>query len=367
MFLHTCISHNKHFKGYVDDEFMKDRVKIFITFHIAAELLDKIRSVNPHIDVLYDPTLLGKPRFSSDQHGDSIQRTSEQEAQLKSMMAESEILFGYVPAGYSKDIKKWFPKLRWNQSPSAGIGWGAKQSGLTETDITFTTAGGVHNTPLAEFCLMAMLMFTKNYFLMAEVKAKKHWARTCSTELREKTLAIVGLGKVGREIARVAKCLGMRVIGTKRIIEGVSPSSLNVEELYRWTDLKPMLNQADFLVLICPETEETRGLIGKKELSQMKKGSVLINISKGAVVDEDALADALRTGQLGGAALDVFRTEPLPLDSPLWDMPNTIISPHSASTQDTQNAKLTEVFIDNLRRYLAGEQLINILDKKLLY
>jgi phosphoglycerate dehydrogenase-like enzyme len=128
-----------------------------------------------------------------------------------------------------------------------------------------------------------------------------------------------------------------------------------------------MLTDADFLVLICPETEETRGLIGKEEITYMKPGAVLINISKGAVVDEDALVDALLSGHLGGAALDVFRTEPLPLESPLWNMPRVIISPHSASTDDKQNERLTDVFVDNLHRYLASKPLNSVLDKKLLY
>jgi phosphoglycerate dehydrogenase-like enzyme len=347
---------------------MKDQIKIFITFHIAPELLSKIKSVDPKIEILYDPSLLGEPRYTCDQHGGPIKRSPEQDQKLQSMMAETEILFGYLPTGYGgRDIKKWFPKLRWNQSPSAGIGWGAKESGLIETDITFTTAGGVHNIPLAEFCIMSMLMFTKNYFLMAEGKEKKHWARNCSTDLSGKTLAIVGLGKAGKEIVKLAKCLGMHVIGTKRTVDGVDPANLNVDAIYSNKNLKPMLTDADFLVLICPETEETRGLIGKEEITYMKPGAVLINISKGAVVDEDALVDALLSGHLGGAALDVFRTEPLPLESPLWNMPRVIISPHSSSTDDKQNERLTDVFVDNLHRYLASKPLNSVLDKKLLY
>ena len=347
--------------------FMQNPIKILISFHIAAELIEKIRAVESRIEILYDPILLGKPRYRNDQHGGAIQRTPEQEAKLQSMMAEAEILLGYVPPGYQSDITKWFPRLRWNQSPSAGIGWGAKTHGWTETDVVFTTASGVHATPLAEFCMMSMLMFVKNYFLMAEEKEKVHWARTCATDLKSKTLAIICLGKVGSEVARLAKCFGMRVIASKRHVEGVDPSSLNVDALYSWRNLKPMLNEADFVVLICPETEETRGLIGKTEIAEMKKGSVLVNISRGSVVDEDAMISALQVGHLGGAALDVFRSEPLPADSMLWKMPRVIISPHSASTVDKENERLTEIFVDNLSRYLMGRPLRNVLDKKLLY
>jgi phosphoglycerate dehydrogenase-like enzyme len=342
-------------------------VKILITFHIAPRLIERIREVDPGVEILYDPSLLGKPRYMNDQHGGPIERTPEQEERFRGMMGEAEVLFGYVPRGYSGEKERRFPRLRWVQSPSAGIGWGAKASGWTETDVHFTTASGMHSTPLAEFCLMAMLMFAKDYFHMAEEKERKRWRRTCATELRGKTLAVIGLGRVGREVARLGGCLGMRVIGTKRVTDGVDPASVNVDELHPRTDLEPMLGQADFLVLICPETEETRGLIGERELASMKEGSVLINIARGSIVDEAALIRALRSGHLGGAALDVVKREPLAPDSPLWEMPRVIISPHSASTVDAENERLTEIFCDNLRRYLDGRAMRNLLDKKLLY
>lgn len=346
---------------------MKESIKILITFHIAPELIEKIRAADPRIEILYDPSLFGAPRYPNDQHGSAIQRSPEQDAKLQSMMAEADILLGYVPKEYQDNIKKWFPKMKWNQSPSAGIGWGARAHGWTETDIIFTTASGVHATPLAEFCMMSMLMFVKDYFWMAEEKEKVHWARTSATELKTKTLAIIGLGNVGREIARLAKCFGMRVLASKRHVEGVDPSSLGVDSIYSQSELKPMLNEVDFLVIICPQTEETIGLMGKEEIAAMKKGSVIINISRGSIVDEDAMIAALQNGHLGGAALDVFRTEPLPSDSVLWKMPRVIISPHSASTVDKENERLTEIFVDNISRYLNEKTLRNVLDKNLLY
>jgi phosphoglycerate dehydrogenase-like enzyme len=214
---------------------------------------------------------------------------------------------------------------------------------------------------------MAMLMFVKDYFLMAEEKGRRHWQRTCTTELRTKTLAVVGLGRVGREVARVGQCMGMRVVGSKKHVDGVDPASVNVDKLYSPAELEPMLGEADFVVLIAPESEETRGLIGERELSIMKKGAVLINIARGSMVDEEALIRALESGHLGGAAIDVASKEPLPPESPLWGFPRVIISPHSASTADTENEKLTEIFCDNLRRYLDGRPLRNLLDKELLY
>ncbi len=340
--------------------------KLLISFHIAPELLEKIRLADPDLEIIYDPSLLGKPRYKNDQHGNRIKRTPEQKEKLQWMMTETEILFGYVPSDY-RDLGKWFPRLRWNQSPSAGIGWGVKRFGWTEMDIDFTTASGMHATPLAEFCIMSMLMFVKNYFLMAKQKEKHVWQRTSALELKGKTLGVIGLGSVGQETARLGQCFGMNVIGTKRRTDGVDPTSVHVDTLYAFDNLNPVLSQSDFLVLICPETDETRDMIGKEELAKMKKGAVLINIARGSIVDEPELIKALQSGHLGGAAVDVAAKEPLPPESPLWDMPNVIISPHSASTVEAENEKLTEIFLDNLQRYREGKPFRNLLDKKALY
>jgi len=346
---------------------MNDPINVFITFRLAPELVEQVRTAHPRIEITYEPDLLGQLRYPNDQHGAPINRTPEQEQRWLHHLANAEIIFGYLNPQYASRIKELAPNLKWIQSPSAGIGQGAKRTGLTETDITLTTSSGMHATPLAEFCIMSMLIFIKDHFHMAREKQRHHWQRLSTTELRTKTLAIVGLGRVGREVARLGQCLGMRVLGTKRNTDGVDPATVNVETLYPWTDLHPMLGQSDFVVLIVPHTEETHGLIGEAELAAMKKGSVLINIARGPIVDEPSLIRALQSGHLGGLASDVFWKEPLPPDSPFWDMPNVIISPHSASTADTENAKLTDIFVDNIHNYIEEKPMRNLLDKKALY
>jgi phosphoglycerate dehydrogenase-like enzyme len=346
---------------------MNETLKILITFRLAPELVEKVRAADPQVEIIYEPRLLGRLRYPNDQHGGPVNRTPEEEQRWLDYLSKSEIIFGYLDDKYASRIGELAPRLKWIQSPSAGIGQMSKRTGLTETDILLTTASGMHATPLAEFCLMAMLIHAKDYDYIAREKERRHWARTSNTELRTKTLAVVGLGRVGREVARLGRCLGMRVIGTKRHTEGVDPASFNVEELHPWTDLPPMLSQADYVVLICPHTEETHSLIGKEELAAMKKGAVLINIARGPIVDEPALIESLSSGHIGGLASDVFWTEPLPPESPFWDMPNVIISPHSASTADTENAKLTDIFVDNIHRYIEGKPMRNLLDKKTLY
>jgi len=344
---------------------MSDKVKVMITFYLEQEIVSKIQNLDPRIDVLYEPALMGRPRYQS--HHVGFQGTSDQEKIWLDLMSQAEVIFGYIGRAHLRDLPKLAPHLKWNQSPSTGIGQMVARGGLTESDIVFTTAGGVHVTPLSEFVMMAMLMFVKDAFRMADGKERHHWERYCGTELRGKTLAVISLGRTGEEIARLAKSFGMRVIGTKRHIEGVDPESLNVEQLYPWMDLHPILAQADFVVLCIPHTSETEGMIGEAEFAAMKQGSVLINIARGSIYDEPAFIRALESGHLAGAAIDVAAKEPLPPESPLWDMPNVIISPHSASTADSENWKLTNLFCDNLLRYLDGRPLRNVLNKKTLY
>ena len=185
--------------------------------------------------------------------------------------------------------------------------------------------------------------------------------------MSEKILAVVGLGSIGQEAARLGRCLGMKVIGTKRDSSGVSAGEVGTDVLYPRTELQAMLREADFVVLCTPHTLETDKLVGEAELLAIKPEGVLINVARGATVDEEALVRVLQTGHLAGAALDVTAKEPLPANSPLWDMDNVLLCPHSGSNVDSENQELTNLFCENLRLYLAGKPLRNVLDGRLLY
>ena len=342
---------------------MPDRVVVLIASPLGVEHVDRVRAVDPRIDVLHDPDLLPRPRYRSDHTGGpTTTRTPEQEARFLEMLQRADVLFDF-PSGHVRDLTAVAPRLRWLQATSAGIGPFVQRVGLDRSDITFTTASGVHARPLADFCLMAMLMFAKNYVWMERDKKAKQWERYCGEELAGKTLAIVGVGRVGHEVARHGKRMDMRVTGMRRSSAPVP----EIDKLFDRAELHSMLREADFLVLAAPHTPETEGIIGEAELAVMKPSAVLINIGRGALVDEDALIRALQQKRLAGAALDVLREEPPPQDSPLWAMPNVIISPHSASTVTQENARITEIFCDNLRRYLSGQSLRNVLDTKKLY
>ena len=335
---------------------------VLIASPLEPEHVDRIRAVHPRIELLHDSDLLPRPRYVADHAGAPMTRTPEQEARFLDMLGRAEVVFDF-PSGHLRDLPAVAPRLRWLQATSAGIGQFVQRLGLDRTDITFTTASGVHARPLADFCLMSMLMFAKNYVWMERDKKAKRWERYSGEELTGKTLAIVGVGRVGQEVARHGKRMDMRVTGMRRS-EAPVP---DVDALFDRADLHAMLRKADFLVLAAPHTPETEGIIGERELAVMKPSAVLINIGRGALVDEDALIRALQEKRLAGAALDVLRDEPPPQDSPLWEMPNVILSPHSASTVTQENARITEIFCDNLRRYLHGQPLRNVLDKEKLY
>ncbi len=344
---------------------MLEHVAVLITFELAPECVNQIWAVDPRVRVLYEPELVGRPRFACDHNG-PIHRTHDQEMRWRGLLGRSEVLFGF-DRSHPDDLLGLAPRLRWIQSTSAGIGQWAKRTGLAESDVTITTASGIHATALAEFVLMSMLLFAKDGLRLAEEKDRKHWQPYIGGELRNKTVAVVGLGSIGREVARLGRCFGMQVIGTKRRVQAVEADSVGVEALYWWTDLHPMLAQADYLVISCPHTRETEGLIGAAELMALKPGAVLINIARGTIVDELALIRALQSGHLGGASLDVTTVEPLLESSPLWEMRNVLLCPHSGSNVDSENRELTKLFCDNLRRYLANKPLRNVLDGTLLY
>ncbi len=339
---------------------MSDPVTVLITFELAPELINQIWAVDPRIEVLYDPDLVGRPRFSCDHLG-PIHRTRDQERRWQALLAQAEVLFGFDHS-HPDDLLQKAPDLKWVQSTSAGVGAWARRAGLIEAGVQLTTASGIHATALAEFALMAMLLFAKEGMRLLKDQKHGRWHRFTGGELSSKTLGVVGLGHIGREVARLGRCLGMRTLGAKRTTEGRSSHGMGVDLLVPGADLTPLLVQSDYLVISCPLTPETESLIGKAELALMKPEAVLINVARGAIIDEPALIDALRSGHLKGAALDVTAVEPLPETSPLWEMDNVLLCPHSGSNVDSENVKLTELFCDNLRRYLADETLRNLLD-----
>ena len=338
-------------------------VRVLIASFLEAEHVDRIRLVDPRLEVIYEPDLLRQPRYAADHKGAPFERTAEQEARWLMHLEGADILFDFDQT-HLDDLPELAPNVSWIQATSSGIGPFVERMRYAERmpSTVFTRASGVHAQPLAEFCVMVMLLFRKGLYRIMRDQRRKHWERYAGTDLAGRSLVVVGIGGVGSEVVRMAKSLRMRVIGVDQQGFLFDPDSLPLDEFHPVTELHTVLPEAEHLVLIAPHTPQTEGLIGAEELALLPQGAILINIARGALVDEEALADALTSGHLAGAGLDVFAEEPLPKESPFWDMPNVLVSPHSASTSDRENGRITDLFCENLRRFLAGQPLTNLLD-----
>ncbi|HKK92249.1 MAG TPA: D-2-hydroxyacid dehydrogenase [Longimicrobiales bacterium] len=334
-------------------------LNVLVCSYLEPEHLERIRAVDPSVHVTFRPDLIRVPRYVADHIGEPLERTVEQAQEWGELMAGADVLFDFDYADPGSLLREG-RRVRWVQASSAGIGGFVQAFDLHRSDATFTTAAGVHARPLAEFVLFGMLAFANNYPQARRQQREARWQRFVGGEIEGATLAIVGLGSIGREVARLASLAGVRVIGTKRTTEGLSASDLGVDALYDWRDLHDMVGQADYVCLIAPQTPETAGMMDAAAFAAMKPGSVLINIGRGGLVVEEALVDALDRGPLAGAVLDVTPTEPLPDGHPLWSRDDVIVFPHSASTSVRENERLTKLFCDNLRSFQAGTPLRNV-------
>jgi phosphoglycerate dehydrogenase-like enzyme len=346
-----------------------DRVVVMLTSPLESEHVERIASAFPdRAEVICRPDLMPEPRYVAD-HGDPAwRRNPTQEREWHGLLRQAEVLLDF-PQHETRPLLEVAPKLRWVQTTSAGVGLLVQRLGLQESDLIVTTASGIHAQPLAEFVFAALLYHSKEIGRLREEQRAHQWHRFAGVELAGKTMGIIGPGRIGREVARIAGAFRMRVIALGRDNDPARAGSLGVDQLYGREQLHMMLAEIDCLVVCAPLTPETEDLLGAAEFAALKPGSVFVNIGRGAIVDEDALLRGLREGRIAFAALDVFREEPLPPESPFWDMPNVLINPHSASTVATENAKITELFVRNLGHYLAGEVdlMSPILDKRRLY
>ncbi len=280
------------------------------------------------------------------------------------------------------DVLAGTPGLRWIQLLSAGADH-ALDGPLKSATIPVTTASGIHATPIAEYTVASMLAWAHRFHLMIRAQARHEWMRsggfmTSVEELRGKTLGVIGYGSIGRETARIAGAMGMRILALKRDPKdrrdpGWCPKGLGdpegtiPEKIFAPEERHAMLGECEYLTVTLPLTPHTRQFIGTRELSAMKPGAYLVNIGRGDVIDESAMVEALRSGQLGGAGLDVFEHEPLSAESPLWDMENVIITPHMSGANRGYMDKACELFAENLGRFVENRPLLNLVDPALGY
>jgi phosphoglycerate dehydrogenase-like enzyme len=312
-------------------------VKVLVTYDIGEADLGKLRSASDSLVV-------------------------EKAATMEDALAKAAGAEVIHPGRWSDDLWKSAPRLKWVQSGGAGV-----ERFLTPdfiaSPIVLTNARGIYAIPIADHVIAFVLHFSRvfNMLLRKQIgHAWADWGECDPDELVGKTLGIVGLGGIGTEVAKRAKGFDMRVIATRRRPE--LPSDY-ADEVRGADELPWLLRESDYVALCAALTPGTRHLIGEEQLELMKPTAYLINIGRGGLIDEQALIAALREERIAGAGLDVFAREPLPPESPLWDMPNVLITPHTAGSSPRSHARLMDLFCENLRRHAAGEPLLNVVDK----
>jgi phosphoglycerate dehydrogenase-like enzyme len=335
---------------------MPDEFNVLVTKPFPDDLLEKLRSVSPRLSV--------------------TRHVAEKPEDLPASIGEIDVLYTSRALPQPEDA----PHLKWVQLHFAGLDHIADHPLLTESDVIVTTMSGIHTVNMAEYVLGQMLAAGHHFPRMLKDKASANWpgdrwARYVPRELRGATVGIVGYGSVGREVARLADAFGMVVLAMKHdlrhlaqqgyILPGTGDPGADIPaRIYPVAALHSFLGECDYVVIAVPLTDATRNLIDAAALDAMKPTAMLINVARGGIVDEKALVDALKKNKIGWAALDVFAEEPLPADSPLWGLPNVVISPHVSGFTPQYDERATDLFAENLRRFVVGEGLMNVVDRE---
>lgn len=327
-------------------------VLVLITLNFPDPLVERLRALSPRLHIRVHPA-----RSGQDLPAD--------------LLADVEVLYTLHALPEPASV----PNLRWVQFHFSGVD-AIVDHPLLHTDILVTSLSGASAPQLAEYALMGMLALGRRMPRMVADKAARRWAedrfeRFRPVELRGATVGIVGYGSAGREVARLCRALGATVLATKRDLRSLDdhgyrlkdvgdPSADLVERLYPPQAVASMASLCDFLVIAAPLTAETRGMIDRRVFEALKPTAFLVDLSRGGLVDHAALVEALSEKKLAGAVLDVFPVEPLPETSPLWEMPNVLLSPHIAGSSGDYYERATELFTENLRRYLSDQPLLNL-------
>jgi phosphoglycerate dehydrogenase-like enzyme len=336
---------------------MADTVHVLSAQRLTPAQLDQLRAVSPRLVVEQ------RPAFTA---------AAVQEA----LTPETEILL----TGRTDFAPEHAPALRWVQLTNAGVN-SAHGSALWNSPISITNASGIHAGHLSQYTLAVMLAHAHHLPLAQRLQARRAWPHKekerilTPWELRGRTVGILGYGAIGRELGRLAQALGMRVLATKRAeasprFDGWTPAGTGdpdgtiPERYYTLEELPDLLAASDVVVLALPLVQATLHVIGAAELAAMRPDALLVNIGRGPLIDQNALIAALEAGKLGGAALDVTDPEPLPADSPLWGFENVQITPHISGMSANYDALTADLFAENLRRYLAGDPLLNLVDRE---
>lgn len=327
--------------------------------------LRRVEAVDPRIRVVGEPYAESHDlRSARGTPGLSAERLAELRHEVPPLSDTQRAAFARLDIALAIDlpfdVASVAPRLRWVQAVGAGTAQ-LQTAGLGDAGIRLTSAAGVNAVGIAEFALARVLGHWKHFAALADAHRRHAWEPTYGRQLAGSTIGLVGLGEINSAVAARAKAFDVRVLATRR---SATPGATapHVDALFAPADLHAMLAECDAVIAAVPETPETIGVMDRAAFAAMPAGSFFCNVGRGSFVDERSLIDALTSGHLGGAALDVASVEPLPPDDPLWDAPNLSMSPHSAASPGAMFVNLLDRFTDNLARYLAGEQLHHEVD-----
>ncbi len=339
---------------------MTDPVNVLITLSLEERLVERLKSVSPKLNIMVEPA----NRF------DEISKETWEKVQV---LYTNRVIPQPEQA----------PQLHWIQFHWAGINHASDAEILSQPGFMATTLSGAACSQVAEYILMMLLNLGHRFLEMRAAQRRAEWTqdrwqRFSPRELRGSTVGIIGYGSIGRQVARLLQPFGATILAAKRNAmktadEGYAQAGMGDVEgelpvrIYPYQAIKTMVRDCDFVVITAPLTDETLDLVDADVLQACKPGAYLVHASRSGIVDQEALVDALKSGKLGGAALDVFLEEPLPAESPLWKIPNLIVTPHIAGNSPEYDERAMELFAENLRRYLIGLPLLNIYHKELGY
>lgn len=343
-------------------EQVTDRLRVAIAAPLSEENCARILELEPRIDLVVDHALLPPMRWPADFAGDpSWRRTPEQQRAYEAAIDSADALYGIPdvdPAALARAVRS-NKRLRWVHTMAAGGGSQVKAAGLTAEEldrIHFTTSAGVHGGPLAEFAVFGVLAGAKSLPRLHRQQRDREWSgRWTMKQVSEQTVLVLGLGGIGRVVAQKLHALGATVIGTSRNDVSVA----GVTKIVHPDRLIEVAPAVDAVVNTLPGTSATEHLLDSRFFDALRPGASVVNVGRGTVIDEAALVGALDSGQVGFAALDVFETEPLPADSPLWTHDNVLVSPHTAALNAAEDRLIAELFAANATRLLDGKRLLN--------
>jgi phosphoglycerate dehydrogenase-like enzyme len=281
--------------------------------------------------------------------------------QLTRDAADADVVFTWEPRlDWMRVCWGWSSRLRWIAAASAGVDW-LMFPALVESDVVVTNSAGIFDAPMAEYALALVSAVCAGLPATIRLQARREWLHRETRRLAGSSVLVLGAGGIGRAIARLVNSVG----ADARCLARTARTDPEVGPVAGLSELPALLSAADFVVLALPLTPATAGIISAAELGLMRDDAWIVNLGRGRLIDEPALVAALTDGSIGGAALDVFTEEPLPPGSPLWDLPNVIVSPHMSGDSRGWDTALTSLFLDQLKRYLAGQPLRNVVDKHL--